>query len=132
MIDDLISRLAAIDAMDSEIVSTNPEHFKSSEKFIKFMDDADIASFGKWMWANGFNTAVVAEKLQLAKLPSAQSETSRIENALYGKSAEEQYDFLRWLMQDYGMRCTDTRTAVIEWLKGENDVRIANPNYADR
>ena len=45
-----ISRQAAIDAVDSETVSTNPEHFKSSEKFIKFMDDADIASFGKWQW----------------------------------------------------------------------------------
>ena len=74
---DTISRQAAIDAVDSEIVSTNPEHFKSSEKFIKFMDDADIASFGKWQWANGFNTAVVAAKIQLEKLPSAQPEIIR-------------------------------------------------------
>ena len=50
---DLISRQAAIDSVDSETVSTNPDHFKSSEKFIKFMDDADIASFGKWQWAKG-------------------------------------------------------------------------------
>ena len=71
---DLISRQAAIDAMDSETVSTNPEHFKSSEKFIKFMDDADIASFGKWQWANGFNTALAATTVQLKKLPSAQPE----------------------------------------------------------
>ena len=74
-ITDTISRLDAIDAVDSEIVSTDPEHFKSSEKFIKFMDDADIASFGKWQWANGFNTAVVASKIQLQKLPSAEPET---------------------------------------------------------
>ena len=72
-----ISRQAAIDTVDSEIVSANPEHFKSSEKFIKFMDDADIASFGKWQWANGFNTAVVAAKIQLKKLPSAQPEIIR-------------------------------------------------------
>ena len=71
---DLIDRQAAIDAVYSETVSTNPEHFKSSEKFIKFMDDADIASFGKWQWANGFNTALVATKIQLEKLPSAQPE----------------------------------------------------------
>lgn len=69
---DLISRQAAIDTMDFEVVSTNPEHFKSSKKFIKFMNDADIASFGKWQWANGFNTAVVAAKIQLEKLPSAE------------------------------------------------------------
>lgn len=71
---DLISRQAAIDEVDSETVSTNPDHFKSSEKFIKFMDDADIASFGKWQWANGFNTALVATSVQLKKLPSAQPE----------------------------------------------------------
>lgn len=69
---DTISRQAAIEAVDSETVGTNPENFKSSEKFIKFMDDADIASFGKWQWANGFNTALVATAIQLKKLPSAQ------------------------------------------------------------
>lgn len=69
---DLISRQAAIDVVNSETVSTNPEHFKSSEKFIKFMDDTDIASFGKWQWANGFNTALVATTVQLKKLPSAE------------------------------------------------------------
>ena len=69
---DLIDRQAAIYTVDSETVSTNPDHFKSSEKFIKFMDDADIASFGKWQWANGFNTAVVAARIQLKNLPSAQ------------------------------------------------------------
>ena len=73
----LIDQQVAIDAVDSETVSTNPEHFKSSEKFIKFMDDADIASFGKWQWANGFNTAVVAAKIQLEKLPSAQSQRKK-------------------------------------------------------
>ena len=69
---DCISRQAAIDAVDSETVSTNPEHFKSSEKFIEFMDDTDIASFGKWQWANGFNTALVATTVQLKNLPSAE------------------------------------------------------------
>lgn len=72
--DDTISRQAAIDAADSETVSTNPDHFKSREKFIKFMDDDDIASFGKWQWANGFNTALVAVTIQLEKLPSAEPE----------------------------------------------------------
>lgn len=80
---DTISRKAAIDEVNSETVSTNPEHFKSSEKFIKFMDDDDIASFGKWQWANGFNTALTATTIQLKKLPSAQpgphEETNRSE-----------------------------------------------------
>ena len=69
---DTIYRQAAIDAVDSETVSTNPEHFKSSEKFIEFMDDTDIASFGKWQWANGFNTALVATTVQLKNLPSTE------------------------------------------------------------
>ena len=76
---DTISRQAAIDAVDSETVSTNPEHFKSSEKFIKFMDDADIASFGKWQWANGFNTALTAARVQLKNLPSAEPELNKQE-----------------------------------------------------
>ena len=79
---DTISRTQAIDAMESEIVSTNPEHFKSSEKFIKFMDDADIASFGKWQWANGFNTGVVATMIQLKKLPSAQPKIIRCKDCV--------------------------------------------------
>lgn len=57
----------------------------------------------------------------LKDLPSAQPDTSRIENILHGKSAEEQYDFLWWLMQNYGMQFTDTRIAVIEWLRGERN-----------
>lgn len=80
---DLIRRQDAIDKVDSETVSTNPEHFKSSEKFIKFMDNADIASFGKWQWANGFNTALVAIGVQLKKLPSAQPDPT-----LYGYPIE--------------------------------------------
>lgn len=64
-----------------------------------------------------------AEKARdaLQNLPSAQSKTSRIENALHGKSAEEQYDFIWWLLQNYAMNFTDSRQAAIEWLKGEQD-----------
>ena len=72
--DDLISRRVAIDAVDSATVSTNPKHFRSSEMFNKFMDDADIASFEKWKWAKGFNSALAAITVQLEKLPSVQSE----------------------------------------------------------
>ena len=66
---ELIRKLDAMDAMYFETVSTNPEHFKSNEKFIKFMEDADIASFGNWQWANGFNTALVKARMQLKELP---------------------------------------------------------------
>jgi hypothetical protein len=36
------------------------------------MDDAEISSFGRWQWSNGFNTALTAVEIDLKKLPSAQ------------------------------------------------------------
>ena len=112
---DTINRQAAIDTVDSETVSTNPEHFKSSEKFIKFMDDADIASFGKWQWANGFNTALVAANIQLKKLPSAQPEplSDAYMNAVWAwlidyqikvaelKGRYTPYEVLSWVANDW-------------------------------
>lgn len=89
---DTISRKMAIDAVNSETVSTNPEHFKSSEKFIKFMDDVDIASFGKWQWANGYNTALVATRVQLKKLPSAQQQ-----RILYANMSDAEFE--KWLYE---------------------------------
>jgi len=86
-----------------------------------------IEALNKLDVSDGVGISSIACDLQeeaihnIENLPSAQPETNRIENALHGKSAEEQYDFLRWLMQDYGMQFTDTRVAVIEWLRGEND-----------
>ena len=56
-------------------------------------------------------------KYVLTKLPSA--EQNRIARETAGKSPDEIYDFLYWLMSDYGMQFTDSRAAVIEWLKGE-------------
>lgn len=38
------------------------------------MDDAEVSSFGRWQWSNGFNTALTAVGIDLKKLPSAQPE----------------------------------------------------------
>ena len=54
---------------------------------------------------------------KLQNLPSA--EQNRIARETAGKSPDEIYEFLHWLMSDYGMQFTDTRAAVIEWLKEE-------------
>lgn len=59
------------------------------------------------------NSSVVAD------LPSAQQ--NRIARETAGKSPEEIYDFLHWLLIDYGRQFTDSRLAVIEWLKEENN-----------
>lgn len=53
--------------------------------------------------------------------PSAQPEISRIEQELHGKTPEEQYEFLYWLLLKFGLAYTDSRLAVIEWLRGERN-----------
>lgn len=72
---DLIDRQAAIDIERNATVDTNPSHFEAHQKFTQFMmDDAEISSFGRWQWSNGFNTALTAVGIALKKLPSAQPE----------------------------------------------------------
>ena len=79
MNDELISKQAAIDAPEKFIKDCNPELFVGYQKFIEFMDDAEIGSFGNWQFANGFNMGLIAAKVAIKKLPSAQSEIKPIE-----------------------------------------------------
>ena len=72
---DLISRQAAIDIERNATVDTNPMHFEAHQKFTQFMDDAEISSFGRWQWSNGFNTALTAVGIDLKKLPPIQPNT---------------------------------------------------------
>ena len=51
-------------------VSTNPYEHKYHDKFMQFMDDPEISDFGRWQHSNGFNTALVAVKCDLDKVPS--------------------------------------------------------------
>ena len=85
---DLISRQAAIDIERNATVDTNPSHFEAHQKFKQFMDDAEISSFGRWEWSNGFNTALTAVGIGLKKLPSAQPERKKgkwINEVVYGE-----------------------------------------------
>ena len=74
---DLISRQAAIDAMEKCIMDCNPDHFVSCSKFIEYMHNADIGSFGQWQFANGFNMGVTASKVAINVLQSEQPEHKR-------------------------------------------------------
>ena len=74
---DLIDRQAAIDIERRATVDTNPEHFESHQKFVEFMDNAEISSFGRWQWSNGFNTALTAFGIDLKRLPTAQPERKK-------------------------------------------------------
>ncbi|MBE6121178.1 MAG: DUF551 domain-containing protein [Erysipelotrichaceae bacterium] len=70
--DDLISRAEAMDASEKFIKDCNPDHFVGHQKFIEYMDNAEIGSFGKWQFANGFNMGLTAVEVAIKKLPSAQ------------------------------------------------------------
>lgn len=100
--DDLISRQAAIDALlhNQEVYSNN------------FGDDA----------IDKYTVAIIDNDVQtIAQLPSAQPKISRIEQELHGKTPEEQYEFLHWLLLKFGLAYTDSRFAVVEWLRGEKE-----------
>lgn len=72
--DDLISRQAVFDAIANETVNTNPHDFKANESFIQYIDDDKISSFGRWQWANGFNTALTVLRLAVKEVASAHPE----------------------------------------------------------
>lgn len=100
MKDDTVSRAAAIDAL--------------------FKVDLQIYEGGCAVGRREYMTKEEACTI-IDRLPSAQSEISRIEQELHGKTPEEQYEFLYWLLLKFGLAYTDSRLAVIEWLKGEQD-----------
>lgn len=52
-------------------------------------------------------------------MPPCDETQSRIERVLSGKTPEEQYDILYWLMMEYGKGHSNSMLARIEWLKGE-------------
>ena len=70
--DDLISRAEAMDASEKFIKDCNPDHFVGHQKFIEYMDNAEIGSFGKWQFANGFNMGLTVAEVAIKKLPSAE------------------------------------------------------------
>lgn len=43
---------------------------------------------------------------------------TRIEKELHGRDVEMQYEIIRWLW-NYGNQFTDSRTAILQWLRGE-------------
>lgn len=92
---DLISRQAAIEALK-----------RKKDKNAK----GDIGGF--------YNKIIQNDIDALMQIPSAQPEISRIEQELHGKTSEEQYKFLYWLLLKFALAYTDSRLAVIEWLRG--------------
>lgn len=52
---DTIPRSAVEYCLRKETVSTNPEKYKTHEKFIDYMNDPDISEFGHWMHSSGIS-----------------------------------------------------------------------------
>ena len=98
-----IYRQDAIDIERNATVDTNPSHFEAHKKFMQFMDDAEISSFGRWQWSNGFNTALTAVGIDLKKLPSAQPEIIRCKDCKYRDENWRRVS-VRWLP------CMDVQT----------------------
>lgn len=67
--EDAVPRTSIEYICQKNTVSTNPYEHKYHDKFIKFMDDPEISDFGRWQHSNGFNTALVAVKCDLDKVP---------------------------------------------------------------
>lgn len=74
---DTIYRQAAVNAPEKFLKDCNAEHFIGQRKFIEFMDDPEIGSFGMWQFANGFNMGLTAAEVAIKQLPSAQQEIIR-------------------------------------------------------
>lgn len=67
---DAVPRTSVEYICQKNTVSTNPYEHKYHDKFMQFMDDPEISDFGRWQHSNGFNTALVAVKCDLDKVPS--------------------------------------------------------------
>ena len=98
--DDLISRQAAIDAIDNHC--------------------RNVCDSRDYPWC--LDCQILEFKEAINSIPSAQPEQSRIEKELHGKTPEEQFRFLDWLMHTYGKCFASTSAGVIDWLRGEDDI----------
>ena len=111
---DTIPRSAVEYCLRKETVSTNPEKYKTHEKFIDYMNDPDISEFGHWMHSNGFNCALTAISVDLKKIPSVTPSAQPNLSEAYSKAV------FTWLM-DYQMRAAElkgryTPYEILSWV----------------
>ena len=102
---DLISRKAAIDSPEKLIKDCNPDHFIGHQKFIGFMDNVEIGSFGNWQFANGFNMGLTAAEVTIKNLPSAQPEIIRCKDCKHKPTGSGINHDIKFPEQDYRCPC---------------------------
>ena len=66
----MVAKQPILSMLERETKNTNPSLFDKEDKFIDFMDDDNISEFGRWQWANGYNTALVTIRLFVEKMKS--------------------------------------------------------------
>ena len=85
----------------------------------------DVSQYmGNWLIQyieEGISSIPPAHRHPTADVRTKSNEPNRLENAIHGKSPEEIYEFISWLFLGYAMQFTDSRRAIIDWLKGEED-----------
>lgn len=60
---------------------------------------------------------------EIYNAPTIEPVKNKLQRAVDGKTEEETYDFLSWLMFEYAKQYTDSRGAVIKWLKEDDAER---------
>lgn len=130
MSNDLISRQAAVEAPEEFIKDCNPEHFVWHQKFIEYMDNAEIGSFGNWQFANGFNMGLTAAQVAIKRLPSAQP-------TLYGYKIEHLAYIARVMQKEgvtaeYAVRTFDDMSRILKMIIDEaREITLAKVVKAD-
>ena len=97
---DLISRQAALDAIDKN---------RQDLLFLRmYVAEYILVHYGRRV---------------IEELPTADPVKNKLQCAIDGKTEEEIYDFLSWLMFEYAKQYTDSRNAVIQWLREDDTER---------
>ena len=53
--------------MRTTIKNVDPSNYEYNEKFIRFMKKSDTASFGQWMFSNGYNLGITDSELNIPR-----------------------------------------------------------------
>ena len=67
---DLIDKQSLHKICENEIMNTNPYDFYAHDNFQEYLHDDEIASFGRWEFANGYNTALATIRCRINTNPS--------------------------------------------------------------
>ena len=66
----MVGKQPVLNMLEREMKNTNPSLYDKEDRFMDFMDDENISDFGRWQWANGYNTALVTIRLFVEKMKS--------------------------------------------------------------